>query len=270
MRRLKQVGALPLKKSAYLLPDSDEAAEDFQWLLQEIRAEGGEGWVLRSEAVAGLTDDSIHEAFREMRANDYRELLVEAPALGARKLKRRYEEIRKIDFFDAPGSKEVREVMQEMERSGSDAAAAPMASGYQGRRWVTRRGIKVDRTACGWLIRRFIDPAAELAFVDPNQYAHREGDLRFDMFEGEFTHQGDACSFEVLLERCGPKDAALGAIAEIVHDLDLKDGKFERPEAAGVAAMIEGLALRHTDDARRLEEGSVIFDALYARLRATA
>jgi hypothetical protein len=115
---------------------------------------------------------------------------------------------------------------------------------------------------------RFIDPAAGFSFVDPNRYTHREDELRFDMFEGEFTHEGDRCSFEVLMDRCNLGTPALRAVAEIVHDLDLKDAKFGRPEAAGVAAMIEGLALRHADDAQRLQEGLIIFDALYARLRA--
>src|SRR5215472_1013378 len=78
LRRLRQLGAFGLKNSAYLLPDSEEAAEDFQWLLKEIRAEGGEAWVLRTELVAGLTDDSIKESFRQMRAADYRQLLADA------------------------------------------------------------------------------------------------------------------------------------------------------------------------------------------------
>jgi hypothetical protein len=277
LRRLKQIGALPLKKSAYLLPDSDSALEDFQWLLKEIHADGGEGWILRTEAVAGLTDDSIREGFRRLRSDDYRELLVDARALrgqpedaALRKLRKRYEEIARIDFFQAPGKQEVTTVMSEIEqslRNASRPASEPAAaSPYHARRWVTRQGIKIDRTACCWLILRFIDPAAEFAFVDPNQYTHREGDLRFDMFEGEFTHEGDQCSFEVLMSRCNIATPALEAVGEIVHDLDLKDGKFGRPEAAGVAAMIEGLGVRHSSDQPRLEEGLVLFDSLHARL----
>ena len=111
-----------------------------------------------------------------------------------------------------------------------------------------------------------IDPSAEFLFVDPHQYQHQAGDQRFDMFEGEFTHEGDKCSFEVLMDRFQLEKPGLRVIAEIVHDLDLKDGKFGRPEAAGLGAMIEGLALRHRDDVKRMEEGLVIFDALYARL----
>jgi hypothetical protein len=270
LRRLKQIGALALKNSAYLLPDSEEATEDFQWLLKEIRADGGDGWVLRTELVAGLTDDSVKESFREMRAADYRQLLADAQSAdaGLRKIRKRFDEITRIDFFDAPGKQEVLNLMKEMEggvhtTGGGSAAGAE----FKGRRWITRRGIKVDRTACCWLIVRFIDANAEISFVDPNQYVHREGEIRFDMFEGEITHEGDRCSFEVLMEQCDLSAPALGAVAEIVHDLDLKDAKFGRPETAGVAAMIEGLALRHQDDQQRMKEGLVIFDSLFARLR---
>ena len=270
LRRLKQIGAFALKNSAYLLPDGEEAAEDFQWLLKEIRADGGDGWVLRTEVVAGLTDDSIKESFREMRATDYQQLLTDAqsPDVGLRRIRKRFDEISRIDFFDAPGKQEVLTLMKDMEQrlERPDALPAPAAE-FQGRRWVTRRGIKVDRTACCWLILRFIDANATISFVDPNQYVHRDGEIRFDMFEGEITHEGDRCSFEVLSERCDLRAPALGAVAEIVHDLDLKDAKFGRPETAGVAAMLEGLALRHQDDQQRMKEGLIIFDSLYARLR---
>jgi hypothetical protein len=270
LRRLKHLGALALKNSAYLLPDSEEAAEDFQWLLKEIQADGGEGWVLRTELVSGLTDDSLKESFREMRAADYRQLLADArPSdVGVRKIRKRFDEIARIDFFDAPGKEEVLNLMKEREQGLHKPEDLSRSAGeFQGRRWITRQGIKVDRTACCWLILRFIDANAAISFVDPNQYVHREGEIRFDMFEGEITHEGDRCSFEVLMERSNLRAPALGAVAEIVHDLDLKDAKFGRPETAGVAAMVEGLALRHQDDLQRMQEGLVIFDSLYARLR---
>lgn len=288
LRRLKQIGALALKKSAYLLPDTEDALEDFEWLLKEIRSEGAEGWIFRTEVVAGLTNESLRDGFRELRTSDYRELLAAAEALesqisaagggeeavspeaGFRKLRKRYEEVTRIDFFEAPGRQEVEKAMSKThEALGSTRPAAPLEAGVakvEGRRWVTRQGIKIDRTACCWLIRRFIDPAAQFSFVDPTQYVHREGELRFDMFEGEFTHEGDRCSFEVLMERHALREPGLRAIAEIVHDLDLKEAKFGRPEAAGMAALIEGICARHTDDAQRMEESRVIFDALYARM----
>src|SRR5262252_4005903 len=171
LRRLRQIGAFALKNSAYLLPDSEEAAEDFQWLVKEIRADGGDGWVLRTEVVAGLTDDSIKESFREMRSADYRQLLAEAQSSGAglRKIRKRFDEIARIDFFDAPGKQEVLNLMKEMEQElGKPEALSASAAEFQGRRWITRRGIKVGHTACCRLIVRFIDANASISFVHPD------------------------------------------------------------------------------------------------------
>ena len=136
-------------------------------------------------------------------------------------------------------------------------------------RWVTRRNAHIDRTGCPWLIRRFIDPAAAFLFAAPDAPAPPADVVRFDMFEGEFTHDGDLCTFEVLLRASTrPDDPALQAIAQIVHDLDLKEDKYQRAETSGVAAMIRGITTRHTDDERRLAEGATLLDALYASLQA--
>ena len=129
--------------------------------------------------------------------------------------------------------------------------------------WVTRLGVHVDRIACAWLIRHFIDPGARFKFVSGKGYAPSFGELRFDMFEAEFTHEGDRCSFEVLLGHAGLTDPALQAIAEIVHDIDLKDGKFGRDEAGGIKALIAGVAMTHRSDEERLTRGGAIFDDLY-------
>jgi hypothetical protein len=269
LRRLKQVGALALKKSAYLLPESEDTLEDFQWILKEIHGDGGDAWILRAEALAGLTDESIQQAFREMRSEDYRQLREELrndPG-NLPKIRRRLVEVVKIDFFEAPGRKDLAAMINDTEKAQQVRAESP-ASQFRGRRWVTRRGIKIDRSACCWLIRRFVDPMAEIAFVDPDRYTYREGDLRFDMFEGEFTHEGEQCSFEVLAKRCGLQDAGVRAIGEMVHDLDLKDAKFGRPEAPGLEAMIAGIAARNESDQRRMEESAVVFDALYAQFRS--
>ena len=126
------------------------------------------------------------------------------------------------------------------ERQEQTAGPAP-AEALRGRVWVTRRGVYVDRIASAWLIRRFIDPDARFKFVPAKGYEPAPGELRFDMYEGEFTHEGDRCTFEVLLSRAGLDDPALAAIGEIVHDIDLKDAKFGRPEATGIAHLIEGV-----------------------------
>jgi hypothetical protein len=275
LRRLNQLGALPIKNSAYLLPASDDAMEDFEWLRREILDGGGEAWIFAGEAGGGWSDAEIHEAFRRLRAPDYEALAEEARALAGvenngpqlRKLERRFEELKKIDYFDAPGREQVEVLMKSM---GEAQAVSAAAGEYQGRTWVTRKGIKVDRIGSGWLIRRFIDPAARFVFVDPQQYRHTERELRFDMFEGEFTHQGEMCTFEVLLRFFGLEDKALQAVAEVVHDIDLKDSRFQRSEAGGLAPLIEGIALLYAEDVRRLEEGGKLFEALYARFQTEA
>ena len=135
--------------------------------------------------------------------------------------------------------------------------------------WVTRTGVKIDRIASAWLIARFISPGAVFRFIDAADPERIAGEIRFDMFQGvcEFTHRGDLCTFEVLLEHTGLKDAALRRIGDSVHDLDLKDNKFGRPETSGIASLIAGIARAHKDDAARLERGGAAFDALYASLR---
>jgi hypothetical protein len=146
------------------------------------------------------------------------------------------------------------------------AGARSGASGPQlrGRTWVTRQGIFVDRIASAWLIRRFIDPDARFTFVAPQGYVPAPGELRFDMFQAEYTHEGDRCTFETLLRRFALDDPALVPIAEIVHDIDLKDGKFGREDALGIERVLAGIAAAHADDATRLEHGAALFDGLYA------
>ena len=131
-------------------------------------------------------------------------------------------------------------------------------------KWVTRSGVKVDRVACPWLIRKFIDPAATFKFVPAKGYQPAPGELRFDMFEAEFTHEGELCTFEVLVRRFGLTDPALRALAEIVHDIDVKDARYGREEAPGIGQLVAGIAAAHPDDEARLARGAALFDDLYA------
>jgi len=181
------------------------------------------------------------------------------------KFKQRMEEVRRIDFFGAPGREDVEALVNQIEKALESPAKPAEQGEWKGRTWVTRRGVKVDRIASAWLIRRFIDPAAKFRFVDAQTYKHAANELRFDMFEGEFTHEGELCTFEVLLRRLALDDPRLTAIAEVVHDIDLKDSKFQRPETPGVDLMVQGIAARHAEDLPRIDEGATLFDALYAR-----
>lgn len=151
--------------------------------------------------------------------------------------------------------------MQSLQQEAS--ATGDGTGALTGRVWVTRAGMHVDRIASAWLIRRFIDPQARFKFVPAKGYLPEPGELRFDMFEAEFTHEGDRCTFEVLLMRAGLSDPALAPIAEIVHDIDLKDGKFGREEASGIARLVEGIAVANQDDHARIERGAAVLNDLY-------
>lgn len=281
LRQLNQFGALAIKNSAYLIPETDENREDLEWLRSEISQAGGEAWLFRATALAGFSSETIVDSFRALRAVEYKQLLYQGRELQARvgeltesewrRWKRRFAEIRRIDFFGAPGREELEDIMETIESAfhGTRPKAAPKPgiADMKARIWVTRRGVKVDRIASAWLIRRFIDPEASFRFVDQDQYKHAPGELRFDMFEGEFTHEGDLCTFEALMRYANLRERGLAAIAEVVHEIDLKDSKYQRAETSGIAAMIAGIAALHTSDERRIEEGARIFEAAYMALR---
>ena len=290
-RRLAEIGAVPVKNAVHALPASEQAQEDFEWLLRETIASGGEALICEARLVDGLNDEEVQALFDAAREADYDALGREiravldqrggqsAPAdedLGAmraqlKRWRKRLADIVSLDFFGANGRETAEAALAEIAArllEQDPAAATPPETAdrigrLQHRVWVTRRNVHVDRIASAWLIGRFIDPQAEFRFVAGQGYRPAPGELRFDMFEAEFTHEGDRCTFEVLLARTGLSGPALTAIAEIVHDLDLKDAKFGRDEAAGIACLIGGLAAASRDDDERLARGAVLFDDLY-------
>jgi hypothetical protein len=295
-RRLQGLGAISVKNSVYVLPASEQALEDFQWLLREIDEGGGEGMICQAQLVDGLSDQEVRALFDAARDADYDEIATELRNIAAdvgreaktsiteksgsnnrlRRLRRHFAEVSAIDFFSATGRMTVEALLSDLEARlvntpAHDATegepAAHNIKSLAGKTWVTRRSVHVDRIACAWLIRRFIDPEARFKFVSAKDYEAQPGELRFDMFQAEFTHEGDRCSFEVLLERVGLEEPALRAIAEIVHDIDLKDAKFERDEAPGVARLIVGVATASRSDEERLERGGALFDDLYESFR---
>ncbi len=288
------MGAIGLKNSVYVLPLSDSATEDFQWIRREIVEGGGDATVLEAQLAEGLSDAEVEAKFQEAKEAEYVALIQAARAVrmgaGRRRkkglaederdsarseiarLKRHAEEAAITDFFRAPSGAVLRTLLADLEitldgpKTGAKKAGAALP--LPGRTWVTRTGIHIDRIACAWLIRRFIDPEARLKFVAAKSYAHQRGELRFDMFEAEYSHQGEHCSFETLRAAFKLNEPGLQAIAEIVHDIDIKDGKFHRPETEGVAACIAGICRVHREDEVRLMHGSALFDGLLAHLAA--
>jgi len=291
-RRLQGLGAVAVKNSVYALPASDDALEDFQWLAQEIVAGDGEATIVEARFVDGLSDQQVIGLFDAARTADWEEIATEARLLGdswsdlspdeartrVERLARRADKVAAIDFFGAARRATAAGLIDGLQRrlAGGGAMEAQAMIGdaataaLHGRTWVTRRYVAVDRIASAWLIRRFIDPQARFKFVDGRGYKPVSGELRFDMFEAEFTHEGDRCTFETLMRRTALDDAALVAIGEIVHDIDLKDERYERPETAGVATLMSALSSGPLDDETRLARGADLLDGLYDAFTAAA
>jgi len=300
-RKLQKLGAVAIKNSVYVLPASEKAHEDFQWLKQEIEAAGGEAAVFRAGAVEGATDKEIIAAFRKARTEEFAAIAAELDGLtgvireqsrskhlSAGRLAAQEAEIDKFhaeleriaanDFFDTPGRAGAYEAYERSRKAirtaqGSAGTAKRPAvkrgtldvANYQGRLWVTRRNLHIDRLASAWLIKQFIDKRPRFHFVTEGETVTRA--IPFDMFGAEFTHQGEDCTFETLLKQFGLIEIkGLREIAEIVHDIDLKDDKFHRLEGAGLNAIIEGLSEVLRDDRKLLKQGGILFDSLYARL----
>jgi hypothetical protein len=229
--------------------------------------------------------------FQAHRARDYRGLQKEIKRLLAtargkrgaadrlqkmtrvvRAVRERFEALERIDFFGAVARDETAAALAELERRvvGPDptratASSASQKAQFQGRRWVTRRRPGVDRMASAWLIRHFVDFKAVFAFVDTPV----ESDVPFDMYAGGFGHRGGLCTFEVLCEEFGITAAPVARIAQIVHDLDLKENRYSAPEAAVIGRMVVGLRAVHADDDALLEQGIGMFDALARSFETT-
>jgi hypothetical protein len=284
-RRLRQLGALSPTGSLYLLPFREDHAESLGWLTQEIQEAGGEALVLRIDRLEGGAEERLIELSRSSRAEEYRKIAAEADeaAEPARreersdvrdrleKLRRRFSEVARIDFFHAPEGAEAAAALSRLEaclgrgeRPGSEVPPPAELARYRGRKWVTRPRPHVDRLASAWLIRRFVDPQAEIRYGDTPE----EGEVSFDMRDAEFGHRGNLCTFETLLASFGlGEDTALAALAEIVHEIDLRDGLSARPEIPGVDGLLSGWASIGWSDVELEGHGTALFEGLYLALR---
>jgi hypothetical protein len=289
-RRLQQLGAIPVKQAVYVLPDTPNTREDFEWLKSEVTGIGGEASVFASAHLDVDSEDALVEEFRRSRQEAYIALAADIEkalkrlstgrqtarerAFPVRRLlgvyRKRLSEVERIDFFGSAGRDRVTTLFQQLETHGPTDVAergAPIGSDtidrerYRSRLWITRPRPGVDRMSSAWLIRRFIDPQARFGFSDRN--AVPDDGVPFDMFGVEFSHHGDHCTFETLCAVFGIRHLAIERIAAIVHDLDLKDDRFSAPEVPTIGGLIEGLQLAHTDDQTLLAQGMGVFEALY-------
>lgn len=284
-RRLRALGAVALKRTVYLLPDTPDNYEQFQWLGQEIQRERGETILLRVDQIENMSRSEIIRLFHEARDPEYRQLagryrklmqaLERKSAAGSvrvdrelAQLQKDFERLRELDFFDAPGRAEVerlREAIDMRKRPAEEPTRAKPALDLRllrGRRWVTRPRPHVDRIASAWLIRRFIDAEATFLFARPSEFPSDA--IPFDTPGVELSHDGNDCTFETLIKRAGLRDRRLTQLAEIIHEADLRDGKFPRDEARGIDIAIRGLLAAYPDDHDVLAHGLPLFEGLYA------
>jgi hypothetical protein len=279
-RRLQAIGAVPLRGAAYVLPNRSEPREDLAWIAGEVRALGGQASLLAAAALDDGGDAALVREFQAARAGDYSSLAERvaraiAPrgrrsvsARGADLAERRrmlaeWERLERITYFDVPEQEEARRMIERLRSrpapaAGGVRARAPHAS-FRGKTWVTRPRPGIDRMSSAWLIRTHIDPKARFAF---RKEVPTGSEVPFDMYAGEFSHKGGACTLEVLVRRFAIQDAAVDWLCRVVHDVDLRDDRYGEPEAAGVAALVEGLRARHSEDRRLLEEGISLIAAL--------
>ncbi|MBI5639445.1 MAG: chromate resistance protein [Nitrospirae bacterium] len=298
-RKLAKAGAVQLKGAVYILPFSDEHHEFLQWLVSDIAAMKGEAVVVSIEKIDTMNDSEVTALFDQQRAGEYKALQksfddierrVGSIKKGAKpqnskaiaeqfaRLRKDFETVRKIDFFaSASGSALGNRIMQihaDLSRIVSGAEARhqkPPAlvtqspADYRNRTWITRERPFVDRMASAWLIKRFIDPDAAFDFIDEKDMDKIDKSfVTFDIRGGDFTHSGDMCTFEVLMKSFGLRDKTLKKMAEIIHDLDMKDDKFHAVEAKGMEHILEGIRRTAKNDLDALEKGMTIFEMLYA------
>ena len=281
-RRLQELGAIPVKQTVYALPDSAESREDFEWLRVEIEGSGGEAVIFAAEHLSADAETALVEEFRSQRQAAYLELAAELqrfrpknaagrhqrPVRDIARYRERFQAIERIDFFGSAGRDRVASLLAALESARSGTGTAGPSSDtdhvkqFQGRQWVTRPRPGVDRMASAWLIKRFIDTAATFEFVTDAKNAPATS-VPFDMYGVGFGHEGDRCTFETLVQRFAIRDNAVQRLAEVVHDLDLKDGKFGAPAAATLGAAIDGLQMSCVDDRQLLEQGIILFEAMY-------
>ena len=285
-RRLRRLGAISPTGGLYILPAQDACMEAFQWLAQEINQSNGQALVMLVQQFEGLTDQQLTELFREARKEDYTEIkdqvakLEEAIATETNakmvtdfqdrltKLQRQYNDIRRIDYFDSPESMQIAAQLAKIAQTlAPTAAPSPQITHvtideYKDKQWVTRPKPHVDRLACAWLIRRFINPEAAI------RYAHRPEleEVTFDMNEGRFNHSGNLCTFETMIRAFDLNVPGLSLLAEIVHEIDLQDERYFHPEITGIETILKGWLQLDWPDTELEKHGIALFEGLISAL----
>jgi hypothetical protein len=296
-RKLLKAGAVLFKGSVYVLPDSEDNYELLSWLVSEVASLKGEAAFIRVEKVETVDNQQIINLFNEQKETEYRRIIqgiedierkISSIRIGGetqdikkiteqlKKNQKDYEEIKKTDFFASKVGTEVRNELNKIavtlngligteKKKATITIPSARIEEYQGKTWATRKRPFVDRFASAWLINKFIDKKATFTFIDERDLNKLGKDvIPFDIRGGKFTHAGDLCTFEVLMKSFGLKDKTLKKIAEIVHELDIKDDKFRNPEAKGIEHILSGIRKTAKTDTDSLHRGIAVFEMLYA------
>lgn len=284
-RRLQKEGTLSLKDGVYILPFSDDRYEFFQWLSQEIKTLGGEMQFVTIEKIEMMENTDIVALFQRQSDISYSDIGERVSAFtininqeyetrqNLKKIIRDFDALYVIDFFQSQKGnvlqKTIRNLQQDVESTFSSIPieSEPSVSlhnieNYQQKQWQTRTRPFVDRMASAWLIRKFIDTNAEFMFANTIDTSKSEI-VTYDMNDADFTHVGDLCTFEVLLNAFSIDDERANKIANIVHNLDLNDDKYNTPEAEGIKLILTSIRTNASDDYEILEKSNEIFEYLY-------
>ena len=277
-RKLQRYGALSLPSSGYLLPNSQINQERMEWLATAIRTYKGQASVVQVQSFDDLPHDELKRRFVDARSRDYQKLLHECkkvlakspirrPATNLKRIRRRFQELQGIEFFENPLRNKVERLLTQAEtqtdRHGS--RNSKKSAEYTNRVWMTRPRPGIDRVSSAWLIRRFIDPKSTFVFAsEPNSHPKA---IPFDMFCTQgFGHRGEDCTFETLAKEFTIRDTRVRRIAQIIHDADLGDEKFGRTEGHGLDKVLEGWAKQDLPDDDLLQRGMELIEGLYESL----
>jgi hypothetical protein len=269
-RRFKKIGALQLTTSTYLLPDQPTHYEHFQWLTKLIRDSGGDATLVRVREIEGLPNEKLVEMFNNARDREYAVIakgLRPDIAGELQRMTKQFRAIRAIDFFNTARAQDIEMQLRRIEEKRRSKGALPKIdpTNYRDRIWLTRPRPEIDRVGSAWLIRNFIDPAAQFAFAV--NVSAQPNAVSFDMLAAEFSHVGEDCTFETLIKRFAIRDKAVRKIGEMIHDADLEDDKFQRVECIGIDRILKGCAKEGLSDEEILRRGFECFDALYSFLQ---
>jgi hypothetical protein len=279
-RKLQRYGTLALPSSGYVLPNTPVNREKMEWLATAIRAYKGQASLVEAQSFDDLSPEDLKQRFVEARSRDYQKLLHETRKLAAisparrprgrlNRIRRRLQEIQDIDFFASPLRPKLENLLarlsEDEEGSGTNRPGSNRQrkrGEYLNRLWITRPQPGIDRVSSAWLIRRFIDPKARFIFAaDPGSHPDA---IPFDMFCPQgFGHRGEDCTFETLCRQFAIRDRRVKRIAQIVHDADLDDDKFGRPEGKAVDQILNGWAKQGLPDDELLQRGMDLIEGLY-------